>query len=83
MGKKMLRRAAVVAAAVPALALGAPALAMADSYYGSEASGAGPDGAWQSQTGAYAGEHGTWWYHSHEWANENGAGSSETVTGTG
>ncbi|WP_159945200.1 MULTISPECIES: hypothetical protein [unclassified Nocardiopsis] len=45
MNRKSLTRIAFAAVAVPALAFGAPAAAMADSFFGAEATAAGVHGA--------------------------------------
>ncbi len=45
MNRKTLTRIAFASVAVPALAFGAPATAMADSFFSGESSAAGPEGA--------------------------------------
>ncbi|MBE3000521.1 hypothetical protein IDM40_17690 [Nocardiopsis sp. HNM0947] len=52
MNRKTLTRIAFAAVAAPALALGGPAVAMADSFYGSGGQHAGPTGATQWGTGS-------------------------------
>ena len=47
MNRKTLTSIAVAAVAAPALALGGPAVAMADSFYGTGGEHAGPKGAHQ------------------------------------
>jgi hypothetical protein len=81
MQMKTLRRFAFVAAVAPALAFGAPALAMADAYYGSGSSSAGPKGAHQCEVYSQAKDGGTWYYKSCEHAGKHGASSSTTFSG--
>lgn len=45
MNRKTLTRIAFASVAVPALAFGAPATALADSFFSGESSAAGPEGA--------------------------------------
>lgn len=47
MNRKTLTSIAIAAVAAPALALGGPAVAMADSFYGTGGEHAGPKGAHQ------------------------------------
>lgn len=82
MQAKTLRRIMLTAVAAPALAFGAPAVAMADVYYESGSSGAGPHGAYQYEVGSHAGDDGTWYYKSFSKAGPHGAYSSNTVSGT-
>jgi hypothetical protein len=54
MNRKTLTRIAFASVAVPALAFGAPAAAMADSFFSGESSAAGPKGAASHSVTAFA-----------------------------
>lgn len=54
MNRKTLTRIAFASVAVPALAFGAPAAAMADSFFSGESSAAGPKGAVSHSVTAFA-----------------------------
>lgn len=54
--KSALRRIAVAGVIAPALALGAPALALADAHYASEGNAAGPHGAVSASVESHAGD---------------------------
>ncbi|GAA0984562.1 MULTISPECIES: hypothetical protein [Nocardiopsidaceae] len=81
MPKKTLRRFALIAAIAPALAFGAPAVSMADAYYGSESSSAGPKGAHHCEVQSKAKDGKSWYSKSCTHAGKHGAGSSSTISG--
>ncbi len=82
MQKKTLRRVAFTAIVAPALALGASTMASADAYYESETNKAGPNGAYSHLLKAKSGDGETWFHESHSKANEDGAHSSSTTSGS-
>ncbi|WP_435108173.1 hypothetical protein [Nocardiopsis synnemataformans] len=86
MQRKTLRRFAFTVVAAPVLALGAPALASADSYYSSSWSGAGDDGAYSYvvKSGSGHGHHHghSWYYHSWSHAGPHGAYHSSVSSGS-
>ncbi|GLU50052.1 hypothetical protein [Nocardiopsis ansamitocini] len=60
MNRKTLARIAFTAITVPTLAFGAPALAMADSFFNQDATGAGRGGAYSHNVTAYAKSGNSW-----------------------
>ena len=79
-----IRRILLVGVAAPALALGGPAVAMADSFEQSHSS-AGPDGAGSHSVSANSGSGGggSSYEENHQWAGPDGAGSSSTSSNSG
>lgn len=80
-----LRRIALVSVAAPALALGGPAMAMADTFEQSHSS-AGPNGAQSHSVSANSGSGsggGASYEEDHQWAGPDGAGSSSTSSNSG
>ncbi|NKZ00178.1 hypothetical protein [Nocardiopsis alborubida] len=82
MQRKTLRRFAFTVVAAPVLALGAPALASADSYYSSSWSGAGSDGAYSYVVKSGSGHGHSWYYHSWSHAGPHGAYHSSVSSGS-
>lgn len=56
MNRKTLTKITFTVVAAPVLAFGAPAAAMADSYFNSESSWAGPEGAASYSVTSFAGD---------------------------
>lgn len=97
MNRKTLTRIAFAAVAVPALAFGAPATAMADSFFSGESTVAGYKGAASHSVKAVAvdghGKHhhgkdhghghsgGSYFKESSTWAGYKGAGSHSIFSG--
>ena len=83
MNRKSLTRIAFAAVAVPALAFGAPATALADSFFSAEATAAGPKGAHSHSVTAAAFDDNGWdrdhdrkgGDHDNGWDHDNGGGS--------
>jgi hypothetical protein len=84
--RKTVTRIAFAALAIPALAFGAPATAMADSYFNAEATAAGKHGAMTKSITAVAkdghGHHGgkSFFHHESTSAGWNGASSQSTTS---
>lgn len=89
MNRKTVTRIAFAAIVAPALAFGAPAAAMADSYFSGQATAAGPKGAASHSVVSVAkdghGKHhkggGSFFGHSSTSAGPYGASSSDTIAG--
>ncbi|HJE61403.1 MAG TPA: hypothetical protein K8V84_23285 [Nocardiopsis listeri] len=79
-----IRRIAIIGVAAPALALGGPAVAMADTFESSQ-SHAGPSGAQSHSVSADSGggSGGSSYEENHQWAGPDGAGSSSTSANSG
>ncbi|WP_435108990.1 hypothetical protein [Nocardiopsis synnemataformans] len=73
MNRKTLTRIAFASVAVPALAFGAPATAMADSFFSGESSAAGPEGAASHNVTAVAFDGGDYG-HGHGHGHKDGKG---------
>ncbi|WP_017602464.1 hypothetical protein [Nocardiopsis alkaliphila] len=97
MNRKLVTRFAFTALVVPALAFGAPAVAMADTFFHANGSVAGPEGAakgsvtsvaWDGKDrqsakgGKHHAHHGGVFYHKdYSWAGPHGAGQGSIVSG--
>ncbi|MFD6950425.1 hypothetical protein A6A08_06395 [Nocardiopsis sp. TSRI0078] len=95
MNRKSLTRLAFAAVAVPALAFGAPATALADSFFSGGSNAAGPKGAvsYEVKAVAFDGHHdkdedddnghhdgGAFFKKSASWAGPHGAGIHSVVS---
>ncbi|MFC3999931.1 hypothetical protein ACFOVU_28730 [Nocardiopsis sediminis] len=78
MQKSTVRRIVFTAIAAPALAFGAPAVAMADAHYENEFSKAGPKGATSFEVKAHAKDGRAEYHEAFEHAGPHGAVSSHT-----
>ncbi|MBR8740855.1 hypothetical protein [Nocardiopsis sp. MG754419] len=87
MNRKTVSRIAFAAVVAPALAFGAPAVAMADSFYAAGGSYAGPLGAGQESVFSAAGhghghgKGGSIYVHSFDHAGPWGAAQGDIISG--